>query len=187
MGGKQFYAYPLNLLTAALRGLWKETDMEVAELQRDKNICYPSVHSTHHAQRHKDSRLKNTGRWKKRGWNHRICSWFSIAHVPGVTAFVFRDGISRCSRQRNTAVSFDALAEHILRINRNSRSRCLASGKGPVLINSWVGFFNLLEANKNFLRQKDASLLCSQRWQSSSAQNEGLRLHCASSWIFKKS
>lgn len=74
------------------------------------------------------------GTERNRGWNHRICSRFSIAHIPSVSAHVFRDGISRCPRQRNTATPFDALAEHILRIKRNSGSRCLAWGKGQVLI-----------------------------------------------------
>jgi len=44
------------------------------------------------------------------GWNRRICSSFSITHAPELTAFVLRAGISRCPRQRNTTISFDALA-----------------------------------------------------------------------------
>lgn len=47
---------------------------------------------------------------KIRGWNRRICSRFSVAHASKVTAFVLRAGISRCPRQRSTAISFDALA-----------------------------------------------------------------------------
>lgn len=44
--GKQFYASLLNYLTETLfeRGFWKETDMEVADLQRDK------IHATFSSQ-----------------------------------------------------------------------------------------------------------------------------------------
>lgn len=159
-----------------------ERDIEVAQLQRDKR-CVSLQYTV--PTMHKDTWTPGwsiQGDEKVWGWNHRICSWLSIAHVPSVSVFVFRDGISRCSRQRNTAMSFDALPERILRINRNSGSRCLASGKGPVLI--LLGFFFCWKQKKNFLRQKDASLHCS--WQNSSLQNKGLRLHYEFSWIFKK-